>query len=154
METGSGHPWWGHYRRLIDDGDTRRLIGTEAHLRLVETAICARLDRCDLCFTAVVDRILAEPHAVITAKRFGCVWCGERRGFSERDSEDEAIEVQAVIDHSRQAREATWVILRHVADEMAGGGQCRHTERTTRSKNRRVRHPSRRMRTKAERKRD
>jgi hypothetical protein len=163
MENGPGHHYRSHYRLIVDDDRVRAVLGESRHVALAENALCAEMDGCVSCFEAVVDEIAVEPTALLTTRRFGSLILGPV-DITPIGSPEEAEELQMVIAHLAQARDLAAELLRFCAMNMIAAHHAHdahphshdhgHGGGSKVKKRKVVRHPTRRVRTKEERRRD
>jgi len=164
MEDRAGHHYRSHYRLIVDGPGARAVLGEDRHVALAENAICAEMDGCVPCFEAIVDDIAVEPTALLTTRRFAALVLGTFEGITPIGSPEEAEELQMIIAHLAESRSLAAELLRFSAMNMlaahhahdghphshdrayGGGGKAK--------KRKVVRHPTRRVRTKEERRRD
>lgn len=163
MENGTGHGYRSHYRLIVDGDGVRDALGEDRHVALAENAICAEMDGCVPCFEAIIDDIATEPIALLTARRFGSLILGFAEGITPIGSNEEAQELQMIVAHLKESRGLAAELLQFCAMNMlaAHHGHDAHPHHhgdgggNTKAKKRKVvRHPTRRVRTKDERRQD
>lgn len=159
MENGPGHHYRSHYRLIVDDNRVRAVLGDTRHVALAENAICAEMDGCTSCFEAVIDDIAVEPTALLTARRFGALILGPVE-VTPVGSAEEAEELQMIEEHLAQSRGLAAELLQFCAMNMLAAHHAHdvhphsHASGGKAKKRKVVRHPTRRVRTKEERRQD
>lgn len=161
MENGPGHHYRSHYRLIVDGNGVRALLGESRHVALAENALCAEMDGCASCFEAIIDDIAVEPTALLTARRFGSLILGPA-DITPIGSDEEAEELQMIIEHLAEARGLAAELLRFCAMNMLAAHHAHdahphshgHGGEGKAKKRKVVRHPGRRVRTKEERRGD
>lgn len=143
-----------HYWLILEGAQARALMGNEDHIVLIETALCADLDRCGPCFDRVVEELAVDPVALVAVRRFSAVMLGSGDDVAMHGSPEEAGDVRLVAEHLAQAQQLAVELLHCCTEFMRSAG--RHHDRSVtvqwRSRKRKpVRHPSRRVRRRGDR---
>lgn len=138
-----------HYWLILEGAQARAMMGLEDHIVLIETALCADLDRCGPCFDSMVEQLGDDPVALVAVRRFGTLMLGTGSAVAMHGTPEEAADIQLVIEHLDQAQQLA-VELLHCCTEFIRSARRHHDEletvRRRPGKRKPVRHPSRRVR--------